>query len=105
LTEIVKYENYIDSLHAAMILRLKRRGDKALERALVVASPDEGSDDLAHTEINHGSATVKAGKTRKWRSASNVGSIEEVATPPETPQAPHFNIPRTHRREVAEADA
>jgi len=34
LTEIVKYDSYIESLQAAMSLRLKKRGDKALERAL-----------------------------------------------------------------------
>ncbi|KAJ2931495.1 hypothetical protein H1R20_g5602, partial [Candolleomyces eurysporus] len=34
LTEIVKYDSYIDSLQAAMSLRLKKRGEKALERAL-----------------------------------------------------------------------
>ncbi|KAH9935590.1 uncharacterized protein B0H18DRAFT_1207160 [Fomitopsis serialis] len=46
LTEIVKYESYIDSLQAAMSLRMKKRGEKALERALVVASPtdDEPTD-------------------------------------------------------------
>jgi PH and SEC7 domain-containing protein len=41
LTEIVKYESYIDSLQAAMSLRLKRRGEKALEKALVVSSPHD----------------------------------------------------------------
>jgi len=34
LTEIVKYDSYIDSLQSAMTLRLKKRGEKALERAL-----------------------------------------------------------------------
>jgi len=34
LTEIVKYDSYVDSLWAAMSLRLKKRGEKALERAL-----------------------------------------------------------------------
>ena len=33
LTEIVKYDSYIDSLQAAMSLRLKKRGEKALEKA------------------------------------------------------------------------
>ncbi|KAG6334214.1 hypothetical protein ID866_4872 [Astraeus odoratus] len=41
LTEIVKYESYIDSLKDAMSLRLKKRGEKALERALVNASPHD----------------------------------------------------------------
>jgi len=43
LSEIVKYQSYIDSLQHAMALRLKKRGERALERALVVADPD--SDD------------------------------------------------------------
>lgn len=30
----MKYESYIDSLQRAMALRMKRRGEKALERAL-----------------------------------------------------------------------
>ncbi|EKM80934.1 hypothetical protein AGABI1DRAFT_112640 [Agaricus bisporus var. burnettii JB137-S8] len=39
LKEIVKYESYIDSLTKAMSLRLKKRGEKALERALDGATP------------------------------------------------------------------
>ncbi|KAH0827486.1 hypothetical protein J3R83DRAFT_4195 [Lanmaoa asiatica] len=41
LTEIVKYESYIDSLQSGMNLRLKKRGEKALERALGGAMPEE----------------------------------------------------------------
>ena len=44
LSEIVKYDSYVESLRSAMSQRLKRRGEKALERALVVSGPDE--DDL-----------------------------------------------------------
>ncbi|KAI6125778.1 hypothetical protein EV401DRAFT_1855654 [Pisolithus croceorrhizus] len=43
LTEIVKYESYIESLKDAMTLRLSKRGEKALERALVRASPDNST--------------------------------------------------------------
>jgi PH/SEC7 domain-containing protein len=35
LTEIVKYEKYIESLRSAMKERLRRRGEKALEKALL----------------------------------------------------------------------
>lgn len=36
LTEIVKYDSYIDSLQAAMSLRLKKRGEKGeIEDAFV----------------------------------------------------------------------
>ncbi|EFI28119.1 Sec7 domain GEF [Coprinopsis cinerea okayama7 len=41
LTEIVKYDSYIDSLQSAMTLRLKKRGEKALERALNGAQPHD----------------------------------------------------------------
>jgi hypothetical protein len=34
LAEHVKYELYVDSLQAAMTLRFKKRGEKALEHAL-----------------------------------------------------------------------
>ncbi|KAJ4483460.1 hypothetical protein J3R30DRAFT_1783685 [Lentinula aciculospora] len=44
LTEIVKYDSYIDSLQAAMSLRLKKRGEK--ERALNGTNPDEAPDAL-----------------------------------------------------------
>ncbi|KXN90627.1 PH and SEC7 domain-containing protein C11E3.11c, partial [Leucoagaricus sp. SymC.cos] len=41
LKETVKYESYIDSLTKAMSLRLKKRGEKALERALNGATPTD----------------------------------------------------------------
>ncbi|EGO25829.1 hypothetical protein SERLADRAFT_448749 [Serpula lacrymans var. lacrymans S7.9] len=47
LTEIVKYDSYIDSLQSAMALRLKKRGEKALERALVIVSPDDDHPNAA----------------------------------------------------------
>lgn len=46
MTEIVKYDSYIDSLQRAMALRMKRRGDKALERALVAVTSDDATDDM-----------------------------------------------------------
>ena len=70
LTEIVKYESYIDSLKAAMTLRLSRRGEKALERALVVSSPE---DDSANMISN-------------WQGA-NKETIPEIDEPPTTPGA------------------
>jgi PH/SEC7 domain-containing protein len=41
-SEIVKYDIYVDALKAAMELRHKRRGEKALERALVSVDEDDG---------------------------------------------------------------
>ncbi|KAI0332360.1 hypothetical protein GY45DRAFT_1344763 [Cubamyces sp. BRFM 1775] len=88
LTEIVKYESYIDSLQAAMSLRLKKRGEKALEKALVVSSPS--ADD---------SAAVKG----RWKGQPDQETIEESEEPP--PSAGIRPSPvRQHRREVAEVD-
>jgi hypothetical protein len=83
LTEIVKYDSYVDSLQSAMNLRLKKRGEKALERALVVAVPDDSDPAIA---------------SGNWR-----GYSEE--TIPEDDEPPANGIPRIspfHRREMAE---
>lgn len=83
LTEIVKYDSYVDSLQSAMNLRLKKRGEKALERALVVAVPDDSDPATA---------------SGNWR-----GYSEE--TIPEDDEPPASRIPRIspfHRREMAE---
>ncbi|KAI0645547.1 hypothetical protein C8Q79DRAFT_1010490 [Trametes meyenii] len=87
LTEIVKYESYIDSLQAAMSLRLKKRGEKALEKALVVSTPN--ADDTA------------AAKGR-WKGQPKQETIEEGEEPPPSaglrPSPVHL-----HRRELAQA--
>ncbi|KAH7914138.1 hypothetical protein BJ138DRAFT_1000880 [Hygrophoropsis aurantiaca] len=82
LTEIVKYDSYIDSLEAAMNLRLKKRGEKALERALIVPSRDDES---------HGNG--------RWKGHPEQETIPEGDEPSVNP------IPgpsRLHRREMAE---
>ncbi|KAJ1305839.1 hypothetical protein OPQ81_010564 [Rhizoctonia solani] len=49
LSEIVKYDSYVESLRSAMSHRLKRRGEKALERALGVSGhEDEDLEGLIH---------------------------------------------------------
>ncbi|KAI0081910.1 hypothetical protein K474DRAFT_1655788 [Panus rudis PR-1116 ss-1] len=92
LAEIVKYESYIDSLQSAMALRLKKRGEKALERALVAASPS--SDD---------GPTLSKGK---WRGHPSGETIEEGEEPPASAglPGPSPNRSQFHRREVAEVD-
>ncbi|KAF8724450.1 Pleckstrin homology domain, partial [Rhizoctonia solani] len=67
LSEIVKYDSYVDSLRSAMSQRLKRRGEKALERALVASRPDE--DNL---EPMYGSPSITgSGPARLERGASS----------------------------------
>jgi PH/SEC7 domain-containing protein len=84
LTEIVKYDSYIDSLQAAMSLRLKRRGEKALERALVVSSPE---DDPTHI---------------KWKGYPDEETIPEGDEPPVTPSAGPQLGTHFHRRGSAD---
>ena len=86
LTEIVKYESYIDSLQAAMSLRLKKRGEKALEKAL--AGPGDA-----------------AGPKARWKGQPEEDTIEESEEPPPTAGLPPSPSPMrmSHRREVATA--
>lgn len=85
LTETVKYDSYIESLRAAMTLRLKKRGEKALERALVVSSPE---DDATNTAT-------------KWKGCPDEDTIVEADEPPTTPSANAHLTPMFHRRETA----
>ncbi|KAI0341994.1 hypothetical protein BDW22DRAFT_1484877 [Trametopsis cervina] len=85
LTEIIKYELYIDSLQAAMSLRLKKRGEKTLERALGGAAEHAGSS--------------RAGK---WKGPDEE-TIEESEEPPPTAKLdPSPSRMKFHRREHAE---
>ncbi len=82
-----------------MALRLKKRGDKALERALVVASPDLDGDerDAAGTA---GTGAVGKGK---WKGHPEEDTIEEGEEPPSTAGLHGPGSRRhSHRREVAE---
>ncbi|KAJ7462291.1 hypothetical protein B0H11DRAFT_2285624 [Mycena galericulata] len=82
LTEIVKYDSYIDSLQAAMSLRLKKRGEKALERAL---NGNPGDD--------------SPGGKGKWKGPEEE-TIEEDEEPL-TPANKGFGS-QLHRRETAD---
>ncbi|KAJ3570962.1 hypothetical protein NP233_g4061 [Leucocoprinus birnbaumii] len=89
LKETVKYESYIDSLTKAMSLRLKKRGEKALERALNGATP---------TDENY----VSKGK---WKGPEEATIREEAE--PSTPGPVVSNQqagPSSHIRERARDD-
>lgn len=91
LAEIVKYESYIDSLQSAMALRLKKRGEKALERAL-------HGDDGAY----------EGSKGKKWKGRPDAETIMEGDEPPSSGGGGLHSRSQTqtqlrHRREVAEA--
>jgi len=84
LAEHVKYHTYVESLKAAMALRLKRRGEKAMEKAL--SSAVNSKDLVSNTQDQ---------------------SEDTEEDEPQTPMAAERPIePRSkqHRRETAEDD-
>ncbi|KAG9006006.1 hypothetical protein FRB93_009107 [Tulasnella sp. JGI-2019a] len=83
--EIFKYDTYVDSLHTAMSLRMKKRGEKVLEKTLVVP-PDEFSG---------ASGNRTTGSKRGLREQTIPESEEEPNTP--GPGRSTFG----HRREFA----
>ena len=91
LEEIVKFEHYVDSLKAGMSLRLKKRGEKALERALTVSENNNN----------------QSGKSR-WKGFPEQDTIPEGEEPPLTPNAPNVTEKQRngqHRRETAETSS
>jgi hypothetical protein len=86
LAEHVKYELYVDSLQAAMTLRLKKRGEKALEHALR-SDAAQGSS----------KAKYKGGTIPKTINESEEHLPSVVGSPPASSVR--------HRREIAQADA
>ena len=80
----MKYDHYVDSLQKAMSLRLKKRGEKALEKALVVASPEDDG-----------------GRNKRYKRPDEA-DIPEADEPPPTPGMMPVNNKNTlHRRELA----
>jgi PH/SEC7 domain-containing protein len=86
LAEHVKYELYVDSLQAAMTLRLKKRGEKALEHALRSDAAQGASK-----------AKYKEGMIPK-----TINESDELL--PSVVGSPTASSVR-HRREFAQADA
>jgi hypothetical protein len=86
LAEHVKYELYVDSLQAAMTLRFKKRGEKALEHAL-------------RSDAAQGSAKAKFKEGTIPKTI-----IESEERLPSVVGSPTASSVR-HRREFAQADA
>jgi hypothetical protein len=101
MTELVKYKTYVDALQSALALRLKKQGEKALERA------------LAHTsaaERTRSKGPPAPPRKASWRSQTHSlnpeSTIEEGEEPPPTPMMgqgpPGQRQARSHQRERAE---
>ena len=120
LTEIVKYDSYIDSLKSGMLLRLKKRGEKALEKALGTMNADD--DENGGTGGNGGSGNG-GGSGKRWKGYPGEETIPEGDEPPPTPgltvqaslqgrnsrSSSHHSSSRRstsqHRRESAETES
>jgi len=85
LAEHVKYESYVDSLQAAMALRFKKRGEKALEHAL-------------RSDAAGGSCKAK------HKGRTNPKTIPE-GEEPSSPTTVGSPLSPRHHREFAQADA
>jgi len=84
LAEHVKYESYVDSLQAAMALRFKKRGEKALEHAL--------------------RSDAAGGSKAKNKGHTNPKTIPESEEPSPVTVGSPLSPRVRHRRELAQAD-
>jgi PH/SEC7 domain-containing protein len=102
LTELVKYKTYVDALQSAIALRIKRQGEKVLERTL-----HRTERESARTGEKSGPGTGSAPESRKasWKGVPDEETIEEGEEPPPTPMMgrPIENM-RQHLRERAETE-
>jgi len=118
LAEHVKYESYVDSLQAAMTLRFKKRGEKALERALRPDAAQASSkaktqaQAQANNNNNNNNSKVKARAKAKHKGRSNSKSnnrknaVEESEEPePGAAVKSPLTSSVRHRRELAQVDA
>ncbi|KDQ21537.1 hypothetical protein BOTBODRAFT_50158 [Botryobasidium botryosum FD-172 SS1] len=102
LTEIVKYDHYVDSLRTAMTLRLKRRGDKVLEQALS-GSPTRTRHGEENTTANSERSGVgKLSIGMKSNAAFNQEDTIQETEEPVTPVPSVTTFAASHRRERAE---
>ena len=108
LSELVKYQSYVESLREGMSLRLKRRGERALERALEAPAGEEATNPRKSTSSNQPSSTTTSSANTLGRRSSAIRpslQVQETIQEAEEPTTPGpgavFNI--THRRESADA--
>jgi len=104
LSELVKYQSYVESLRDGMSLRLKRRGERALERALEV--PAEEDNMLSPRSTSSSSNQPSGGNTLGRRSSAVRPSLQvqetiQEAEEPVTP-GPGAAFSIVHRRESAD---
>ncbi|KAF8332104.1 uncharacterized protein EI90DRAFT_3056571 [Cantharellus anzutake] len=77
LAEIIKYESYVDSLQQGMTLRLKKRGEKVLEKALVTPNPHDDYGDHTLASSSQNSRVTNRGVPRE----ETIQEAEEPLTP------------------------
>jgi hypothetical protein len=94
LTEIVKYDSYLESLRHAMSLRLKKRGERVLERTLIVSSPDPDQKEFEDDPVYLSTPNSLGSKGLR---EETIQEAEEPKTPVPGAEFP----PAVHRRESA----
>jgi hypothetical protein len=102
LAEIIKYESYVESLRLAMNLRLKKRGEKVLEKALIVAPEDEYEDNIPVTSSPGGGGSANGGgrTPAPGKGIQHEETIQETEEP-WTPGPLSGFTNAVHRRETA----
>ena len=109
LSELVKYQSYVESLRDGMSLRLKRRGERALERALEVPAEEDSILNPRSTSSSSNqpsNAAAPSGNTLGRRSSAVRPSLQvqetiQEAEEPVTP-GPRAAFSIVHRRESAD---
>jgi len=101
LREIVKYDLYIDSLQAAMSLRLKKRGEKGTYPFLFLLHPNDFFTSALERALSHSNPDEPFSSSSKWKELPIVEEAEPT-TPGATARQP-FPL-NSHKRELAEVD-
>ncbi|KZT56184.1 hypothetical protein CALCODRAFT_497760 [Calocera cornea HHB12733] len=102
LSEVVKYTSYVESLRNAMSLRLKKQGEKTMERAL-----NKGStaivDLVSPSSASASSANTAAPGPSRKASSAPVDTIQELPEPV-TPAKSEFHGSNSGHKKDVEAE-